>query len=105
MQQFEFVRKTISITYRIKRYSWFALAIIIVVFKPFINQVVCNLEKNEKDIYYYRETIVKSLENRSVDLLTISSYKGVSEERECRLFGLFPDENKPRPHIFKNKKV
>ncbi|VVC44703.1 Hypothetical protein CINCED_3A021105 [Cinara cedri] len=62
-------------------------------------------EKNETDIYFYRETIVKSLENRAVDLLTISSFKGISEERECRLFGLFPDENKPRSHIFRNKKV
>lgn len=62
-------------------------------------------EKNEKDIYFYRETIVQSLENRSVDLLTISSFKGISEERECRLFGLFPNEYKPRSHIFKNKKV
>lgn len=48
---------------------------------------------------------MKSLENRNVDLLTISSFKGISEERECRLFGLFPDENKPRAHLFKNKKV
>jgi len=39
-----------------------------------------------------------------VDLLTISSFKGISEERECKLFGLFPDE-KPRSHVFKNKKV
>lgn len=61
-------------------------------------------ENNEKDVYFYRETITKSLENRSVDLLTISSFKGISEERECRLFGLFPDE-KPRSHVFKNKKV
>ena len=63
-----------------------------------------HLENNEKDVYFYRETIVKSLENRSVDLLTISSFKGISEERECRLFGLFPDE-KPRSFVFKNKKV
>ncbi|XP_025409754.1 cytosolic carboxypeptidase-like protein 5 isoform X2 [Sipha flava] len=62
-------------------------------------------EKNEKDIYFHRETIVKSLDNRSVDLLTISSFKDISEERECRLFGLFPDENKPRPYAFKKKKV
>jgi len=39
-----------------------------------------------------------------VDLLTISSFKGISEERECRLFGLFPEE-KPRSFVFKNKKV
>lgn len=64
-----------------------------------------DLDTNEKNIYFHRETIVKSLENRSVDLLTITSFKGVSEERECRLFGLFPDENKPRSYIFKNKKV
>jgi len=62
------------------------------------------LENNETDVYFYRETIVKSLENRSVDLLTISSFKGISEERECRLFGLFPEE-KPRSYVFKNKKV
>lgn len=48
---------------------------------------------------------MKSLENRSVDLLTISSFKGISDEKECRLFGLFPDENKPRSNVFKNKKV
>lgn len=67
--------------------------------------LIYNLEKNEKDIYFHRETIVKSLENRSVDLLTISSFKGISEERESHLFGLFPDENKPRSYVFKNKKV
>lgn len=67
--------------------------------------VMYNIERNEKDVYFHRETIVKSLEDRSVDLLTISSFKGVTEERECRLFGLFPDENKLRPYVFKNKKV
>lgn len=64
-----------------------------------------DLETNEKDIYFHRETIVKSLDGRSVDLLTITSFKGISDERECRLFGLFPDENKSRPYVFKNKKV
>ncbi|XP_050539275.1 cytosolic carboxypeptidase-like protein 5 [Daktulosphaira vitifoliae] len=62
-------------------------------------------ERSEEDVYFHRETIVKSLENRSVDLITISSFKGVTEERESCLFGLFPNENNVRPYVFKNKKV
>ncbi|XP_060524611.1 cytosolic carboxypeptidase-like protein 5 [Cylas formicarius] len=59
----------------------------------------------EDDIYYVRETVCKSLEGRNVDLITISSYHGITAEREERLRGLFPDKNVPRPHKFVGKKV
>lgn len=57
------------------------------------------------DIYYVRECVCKSLENRRVDLITISSYYNITTEREARLQHLFPEENVHRPFKFNNKKV
>lgn len=62
-------------------------------------------EANPDDIYYHRECLVKSLEGRSVDLITISSHHGITQNREPRLQGLFPDMGTPRSHTFKGKKV
>lgn len=57
------------------------------------------------DIYYVRECLTKSIENRRVDLITISSFYNISNERETRLKLLFPEIDVPRPFKFKNKKV
>lgn len=58
----------------------------------------------ENDIYYHRELLVKSVEGRRVDLLTISSFHGIQCEREPRLLNLFPS-TVDRCHSFKDKKV
>lgn len=60
---------------------------------------------SEDDIYYVRETVCHSLEGRNIDLITISSYHGITMERELRLKNLFPCKNVPRPHKFTDKKV
>lgn len=46
-----------------------------------------------------------SLDGLRIDLLTVTSCKGMVDEREERLQGLFPDTECPRPHKFKGKKV
>ncbi|KAK7070690.1 Cytosolic carboxypeptidase-like protein 5 [Halocaridina rubra] len=56
-------------------------------------------------LYYHRELLVHSLDHWRVDLITISSHKGRSEEREDRLPGLFPQKDHPRPFRFPSKKV
>ena len=57
------------------------------------------------DIYYHRECVVKSLEGRRLEMLTISSYQNISMEREDRLKDLFPEKEEERPFKFRNKKV
>lgn len=66
---------------------------------------VLNTEDVKNDIYFYRELLVNSVEQRRVDLLTISSFEGIEEEREERIKNLFPDLATPRCHKFKNKKI
>ncbi|CAH1772928.1 unnamed protein product [Owenia fusiformis] len=57
-------------------------------------------------IYYHRELLCKSLDNLRVDLLTISSCHGLTDEEEPRFDSkLFPDTDTPRCKIFKNKRV
>nr|XP_028581164.1 cytosolic carboxypeptidase-like protein 5 isoform X6 [Podarcis muralis] len=56
-------------------------------------------------IYYHRELLCYSLDKLRVDLLTISSFHGLREEREARLEKLFPDKHTPRPHSFVGKRV
>ncbi|XP_076251015.1 cytosolic carboxypeptidase-like protein 5 isoform X1 [Rhynchophorus ferrugineus] len=68
--------------------------------KYFTMQPLC-----EDDIYYVHETVCHSLEGRNIDLITISSYHGITMDREDRLKNLFPDKNVPRPHKFQGKKV
>ncbi|CAG9768873.1 unnamed protein product [Ceutorhynchus assimilis] len=60
---------------------------------------------SEDDIYYVRETACLSLEGRIVDLITISSYHGITTEREDRLKNLFPNKDAQRPYKFVGKKV
>lgn len=64
-----------------------------------------NLDDAKSDIYYYRELLINSYEQRRVDLLTISSFEGIDEEREERIRNLFPDYSIQRCHKFKNKKI
>ncbi|XP_050305436.1 cytosolic carboxypeptidase-like protein 5 [Anthonomus grandis grandis] len=59
----------------------------------------------EDDIYYVRETACVSLEGRNIDLITISSYHGITMQREDRLKNLFLDKDVSRPHKFSGKKV
>lgn len=57
------------------------------------------------DVYYHRELLAHSLEGRRVELLTITSSDGKSEDsdREAAIEGgLFP-EGCPRPHRFQGK--
>ena len=60
---------------------------------------------SEDLIYYHRDLLCKSLDGLRVDLLTVSSHKGIAMETEPRLFGLFPDESLPTARQFRNKKV
>lgn len=54
---------------------------------------------------FSRELVCHSLEGRRIDLVTITSWEGVSEEKEPRLPHLFPDVTSERCNSFKNKKV
>ena len=49
--------------------------------------------KPESSIFFHRECVCKSIEDRRVDLLTLSSTEGISAEREERLDRLFPCES------------
>lgn len=59
----------------------------------------------DNDIYYTRECVCHSLEGRNVDLITISSYHGITSERESKLANLFPNDNQARAFKFVGKKV
>lgn len=52
-----------------------------------------------------RELLCHSLEGRRIDLITVTSWEGVTGEREARIPHLFPDEMAERCHGFKDKKV
>jgi hypothetical protein len=56
-------------------------------------------------IYYHRELICKSIDDLRVDLITVSSQKGILKDLEPRLTGLFPDMQTKRAHCFEGKKV
>eukprot|EP00092_Neocalanus_flemingeri_P026232 GFUD01028433.1.p1 GENE.GFUD01028433.1~~GFUD01028433.1.p1 ORF type:complete len:549 (+),score=113.91 GFUD01028433.1:26-1648(+) len=61
--------------------------------------------EDKTDIYIHRETVIKSLENRNLDLLTITDMNGLQEELEDDLQDLFPDETNRRPHMFDKKEI
>lgn len=63
------------------------------------------IDEVRDDIYYYRELLINSYEQRRIDLVTITSFHGIEDKREERLKNLFPDYSKPRCHMFKDKKV
>ena len=48
--------------------------------------------------------MIPSLDGRRVDLITVTSYSGITEEREPRINGLFPSDEL-RPNVFQGKKV
>jgi murein tripeptide amidase MpaA len=63
---------------------------------------------DKESIFYQRELITRSLDGRRVDLITISSPDGASEnEREPLLSGLFPETKRveDRPPVFREKEV
>lgn len=57
------------------------------------------------DIYFHRELLIKSVEGRNVDLVTITSFHGIQSTTEERLTNLFPDLKTRRSNVFKDKKV
>ncbi|XP_038056620.1 cytosolic carboxypeptidase-like protein 5 isoform X2 [Patiria miniata] len=56
-------------------------------------------------IYYHRELLCYSLDRLRVDLMTITSCHGLTNQREPRLPKLFPDQSVPRAFKFKGKRV
>ncbi|KAH9140031.1 hypothetical protein AeRB84_015708 [Aphanomyces euteiches] len=71
-----------------------------------LDQDFARRERTASSMYYHRETLVHSLDGRKVDLLTISSYDNILDNREETIPGLFPDHpHTPRPFQFQNKRV
>lgn len=58
---------------------------------------------SDEFVYFNREVLTFSKENRKVELLTITSKNGSNNETEKRLQNLFP-ENKERSLAFPRKK-
>ena len=57
-------------------------------------------------LYYHRELLIRSRDGRRIDLVTITSVDGKSEEREDLIPGLFPTVSQDsRPHVFPAKEV
>ncbi|XP_071835494.1 cytosolic carboxypeptidase-like protein 5 isoform X3 [Apostichopus japonicus] len=56
-------------------------------------------------IYYHRELLCHSLDGLRVDLLTVSSYHGITDNHEPRLEKLFPDMTTTRARRFEGKRV
>lgn len=52
--------------------------------------------KDSKTIYFHQEDAVHSIEGRTMKLITISSFDGISNEREDLLPNLFPSHNGDR---------
>ena len=59
----------------------------------------------ETTIYFHRENVVRSLEKRRLDLLTITDLSGISQEREETLANLFTEESNNRSYRFPGKKT
>ena len=60
------------------------------------------------EVYIHREVLFHSVEGREVELLTLSSYKGITTEREDMIEGegLLPFSSKDdRPFKFEGKKT
>lgn len=63
------------------------------------------LRMNQGNIHYHRELLTTSIEGRNIDLLTITSTKGINKKkREPLITGLFPHAKaESRPYCFSNK--
>jgi hypothetical protein len=60
--------------------------------------------RSKKDIYYHREPLIRSKDHRKLELITISSFEGITATREPMLKGLFNGAKK-RPFIFTKNKI
>ena len=64
--------------------------------------------KDSDSVYMHREVLFRSAEGREMELITLSSYKGITEEREAMIDadGLLPWNGtvEKRPFKFVNKK-
>jgi len=57
-------------------------------------------------IYFHREMVIRSLEHRRLDLLTITGMNNIQQEKEPILANLFTEHSSDnRPHKFSHKKV
>lgn len=78
-----------------------------------VNNVKIELQRKDSqekadlrdEIYYHRELLTSSCEGRHIDLVTITSFHGITLKREDRIKTLFCDLTTPRCHVFKDKKV
>lgn len=78
-----------------------------------VNNVKIELQRKEDEkpadprdeIYYHRELLIRSYEGRRIDLMTISSFHNITEQREERIKTLFPEQATPRCHKFLDKKI
>jgi hypothetical protein len=57
------------------------------------------------EIYYRRDVLCYSLDGLRIDLITVSSYDGITSETEPLLPGLFPESDSSRSNLFEGKKV
>ncbi|KAL5016457.1 hypothetical protein ScPMuIL_006046 [Solemya velum] len=65
-----------------------------------------NVNASSDTIYYHREQLCYTLDKLRVDLVTISSFQGMSLENEPRFDKhLFPDKDTPRCKMFPGKRV
>lgn len=64
-----------------------------------------SIDEIENEIYFHRELLIKSVEGRRIDLLTITSFNGIQYEKEYRFSDLFPEQATSRCQLFRDKKV
>ena len=69
-----------------------------------LQQKYGNDGSKSKSIYFKREILTYSYEKRPVEMLTLSSKLGLTDEREAYIPNLFP-EGGSRPYKFKDKKI
>lgn len=59
----------------------------------------------ETTIYFHKETVIRSLEKRKMDLITLTGMNGLCREKEANLENLFAEERNNRPYKFRGKKI
>ncbi|CAK8679641.1 unnamed protein product [Clavelina lepadiformis] len=62
-------------------------------------------ELKDSAIYYHRELVCRTIDERRVDLITVSSCENMTWQREPRLEKLFPEKTISRAHRFYGKRV